>query len=330
MNIYSKPFRFHSIIDNENYIKTLGSKAVICQNNVKNSFYFDNILFSFLAYFKLLRRLLRLNRATVKKLDNGSILIIYNYKLLIWKNNKLTKKIQFPFTRSTHNETMSIEGKEIVVGEYGDSGNIFSVGVYISYDFGETWRKKNLMNKGIVRNILSVKYDRYNSEYWVFFGQSEKESRIIIYNKEWVMSKVIGENDFKYRAISSFFFKDHVLWFMNNPKGKSYVIKYNRNNGLIEMGKEFPGPVWYSFSSNNSYFLSTASEENTSDQVYLLSSIDCESWKVIGNYQKDKFNKKYFLYGLLSFPDQEIKNEKLILFGEAIERYDGEMFIVNL
>ena len=328
--MYNKDLRFHSIIDDENYIKSFGSKAFVCHEGIISSFYFDNIIFTFLSYFKLLRRLLRLNRSTIKKLDNGSVLIVYNYKLLIWKKNVLIKKIQFPFTRSIHSETISIEGNDIVIGEYGNSKNSYSVGVYISNDFGETWRKENLIKKGIVRNILSVKYDRFKSEYWVFFGQSKKESRIIIYNKEWLMIKVVGENHLNFRAISSLFLKNHVLWFMNNPNGNSFVIKYDRNSELLQKGFEFPGPVWYSFSSDNRYFLSTASEENTVDKVYLLSSLDGEKWDVISSYQKDKFNKKYFLYGLLSFPDQVIKDEKIMMYCEAIEKFDGKMLYAKI
>ena len=325
--MHSKFFRFHSFLDKKNYIKSFGSKAFICKDGIENSFYFDNLIFTLLANFKLIRRLLRLNRSTIKKLDNGSLLIIYNFKLLIWKKNELIKKVQFPFTRSIHNETISIHGSEIVVGEYGNSNNNFSVGVYISYDFGETWSKRDLMKKGIVRNILSVKYDSYKSEYWVFFGQSKNESRIIVYNKKWQKLKVIGENHFNFRAISSVFFKNHVLWFMNNPNGNSFVIKYDRDSELLQKGFEFPGPVWYSFSSDNRYFLSTASEENTVDKVYLLSSLDGEKWDVISSYQKDRFNKKYFLYGLLSFPDQVIKNDKIMVYGEAIKKFDGKCFM---
>jgi len=53
--MYNKDLRFHSIIDDENYIKSFGSKAFVCHNGIISSFYFDNIIFTFLSYFKLLR-----------------------------------------------------------------------------------------------------------------------------------------------------------------------------------------------------------------------------------------------------------------------------------
>lgn len=328
--MFDKQSRLHWIHDNQNYIKSIGSKAFICDEGSVNSFYFDNKVFTFLAYFKLLRRLLRLNRSTIKRLGNGSVLIIYNYKILVWKDGNLKVKINLPFTRSIHSETISIENNELVVGEYGNSKNSHSVGVYISNDFGETWRKQNLIKKGIVRNILSVKYDIYKSEYWVFFGQSKNESRIIVYSKEWRKLKVIGKKHFNFRAISSLFFKDHVLWFLNNPGGKSFVFKYDRKNNIFERGFEFPGPVWYSFISDNRYFLSTASEEGSIEKVFLLSSVDGEKWDIISSYEKDRLNKKYFLYGLLSFPDQVVKNDRIMVYGEAIKGYDGKCFMQNL
>jgi hypothetical protein len=81
--MFDKQSRLHWILDNKNYIKPIGSKAFICDEGSVYSFYFDNKIFTFLAYFKLLRGLLRLNRSTIKRLGNGSVLIIYNYKLLV-------------------------------------------------------------------------------------------------------------------------------------------------------------------------------------------------------------------------------------------------------
>ena len=66
--MHSKFFRFHSFLDKKNYIKSFGSKAFICKDGIENSFYFDNLIFTLLANFKLIRRLLRLNRSTKKNL----------------------------------------------------------------------------------------------------------------------------------------------------------------------------------------------------------------------------------------------------------------------
>lgn len=324
MNIIDNKWRYHSFFDDKNYIKSFAGKIIVNNKNILQTIIIDNFIFRFLARFKYFRRLFRLNRINIRELENGNILIIYKSKLYVLSNNKLVKKITFNFTRYVHNETILLNNNLIVIGEYGDSKGAYPVGVFVSNDFGLTWKKNNLQEPGIVKNILSVKYDSFEKKYWVFFGESKDESRIIVYNLDWTQFKVIGIGDLNYRAISSFFFVDNVIWFMNNPGGESFVITYNRNKEEIKVGYKFPGPIWYSYSTSNKFYLSTASEENTTDEVHLLSSDNCIDWTVIKTFKKDKLNKKLFLYGMLTFPEQIPKKNEIIIYCEAIEQFDNK------
>jgi hypothetical protein len=229
-----------------------------------------------------------------------------------------------------HNETIAINNNRIVIGEYGDSKGKFPVGIYESFDYGKSWKRIVLKQPGLVKNILSVYYDVFTNKFWVFFGESENESRIELYDMQWDLYKVVGFGDYKYRAISAFYFSDKVIWFMNNPGGHSYLVKYSRHNENVDTGYKFPGPIWYSLKSESIYLLSTASEENTSQQVYVLISEDCENWRVISNFQKDLWSKKYFLYGLVSFPKQRVLDNKVLVYCEAIKEFDNKMVYINL
>ncbi|MDA7855140.1 hypothetical protein N9A68_05605 [Cyclobacteriaceae bacterium] len=116
---------------------------------------------------------------------------------------------------------------------------------------------------------------------------------------------------------------------MNNPSGDSFVIKYDRNDAKITQGYKFPGPIWYSTSNHDFFFLSTASEENTSDKVHVLVSNNCEDWQIIKVYEKDRFNKKYFLYGMISFPIQDYFGNNLLVYCEALKNNDNKMNFIN-
>jgi hypothetical protein len=265
----------------------------------------------------------------VRELNNGDILIIYNFKVYLIHEKNIQKKFKFRYTRYTHDETISIKNNTIVIGEYGNSKGKFSVGVYISHDNGISWFKRDLKSPGLVKNILGVKYDDFDDKYWVFFGESQEQSRIETYNHDWRRLEIIGSGNFKYRAISSYFQSHSVFWFMNNPNGDSFVIRYNRNDGIISQGYKFPGPIWYSINKSNGYFLSTASEENTSCYAHILFSKDCENWHVLRTFEKDRLNKKYFLYGMISFPIQESLGQNLIFYCEGLRYNDNRMNIIS-
>lgn len=323
-------FRFHKYFDENNFIKSSGGKVIISTNGKINTFIIDNFIYVFLAKFKLSRRIFRLNRINIKELANGDLLVLYNYKLYLINKQNIKKKIEFNFTKYTHDETISIENNNIVIGEYGNSDGKYPVGVYISDDFGVSWTKRELKKPGIVKNILSIKFDKFSQKYWVFYGESNEQARIETYNLDWSLNEIVGFGNIRYRAISSFFTTHSVYWFMNNPGGDSFVIKYFRDTGQITEGQKFPGPIWYSTFKNGLFFLSTASEEKTSNKVHVLISSNCENWKTIKVYDKDLFNKKYFLYGMVSFPIQPDSINKLLVYCEALKNNDNKMDFINL
>jgi hypothetical protein len=326
---FHKNFRYHKYFDDFNFIKSVGGKIILCKNGITSTFIVDYPFFVFFARFNLFRRLLRLNRINIRELPNDDILVIYNFKLYLIQDYIVRKKITFNFTRYVHDETISIENNKIVIGEYGNSNGKYAVGVYISNDFGVSWIKRDLHSPGVVKNILSVKFDTFSQKYWVFFGESKEQSRIETYDLDWSLNEIIGFGDILYRAISSFFTSNTVFWFMNNPGGDSFLIKYDRFSGKITKGYKFPGPIWYSTFNNGQFFLSTASEESTSNKIYVLVSNNCEDWEIIKAYEKDLFNKKYFLYGMVSFPIQHNTINKLLIYCEALKNNDNKMDFIN-
>ncbi|MDA7855141.1 hypothetical protein N9A68_05610 [Cyclobacteriaceae bacterium] len=198
-------FRYHKYFDKNNFIKSIGGKVIISRNGIVNTFFIDYSLFVFIARFKFFRRLFRLNRINIRELPNGDVLVIYNYKVYLIHNNNVQKKITFSFTRYVHDETISIENNRVVIGEYGNSDGKFSVGVYISNDFGVSWFKRELQSPGIVKNILSLKFDKFSQKYWVFFGESKEQSRIEVYNLDWSLSEIIASGNIRYRRLAHFF-----------------------------------------------------------------------------------------------------------------------------
>lgn len=335
-NFILSRFKPHFIDDsNGDFIRSLGGYIECKINN--NNYYLDLYprIISFFALSTFFRRLFRLNRINVKLLINKNLLIIANRKLYIYdsKKNSLIFKFKFPFTRYVHNETISIVDNRIVVGEYGASKKKYDIGVFYSDNFGDTWKRETLFQKGFTKNILSVYFDSIQNKYWIATGDDCLDSHIYNYSYDFNNRTYIGGASLKYRAISFCFFIDNVVWLMNNPFGESNVIIYSRIHKNITIGQELPGPVWYSTKIGNLYFATTAAENTQNGYnsfVSLIKSQDFIHWEEYKRFNKDWLPKKLFLSGLLTFPDVNKPVNKIHMYADAIKKYDGKYFTENI
>ena len=316
--------RIHYYYDENNNVFSQGRKLTLVINGIIHVFDFNNYFTKLLYNFSLFRRLFRLDRINVFKTSDSDYLIICNKMVYQIRNTELNFKFKFPFTKYVHPNSICINKNTIIIGEYGDSKSKYNVGVFISENKGLSWQKKILFSKGEIKQILSVYYDKYKNNYWVFTGDNKRESKIFLFDHNWKLKNKLGQNNLKYRAISAFFFKKHVIWCMNNPFGKSYVIKYMRDNHEIIRGENLPGPAWYSTLTNDKIYISIASEVSYyKNDVYLMSSSNAENWKIEKIFKKDIFSKKLFLHGLLTFTRQNSIKNSLLFFCEAVRKFDG-------
>ena len=335
MNFWEIKQKIHLEYKNGDFVKSIGGKITYSIGENTGEINLNNKIYSSLALIKPFRRALRLNRLNVKALENNTLLIIKNSNLYIYDlvSKRTELKFKFPFTKYVHNETISIQKNNIVIGEYGNSNHQYDIGVFISNDFGKNWNRKTLYNKGSVKNILSIGYDSFEKNYWVYTGDNERDCSIRVYNKNFDLQKIVGENSFTFRAISSIYTENEVIWLMNNPFGESNVVVYNRTSELIEIGQQFLGPIWYSTKLSGIYFATTAAESSPNrnfKMVYLYKSIDFKNWELVDKYKKDFLNKKVFLFGLISFSDQDSYSEYLNVYFDGVEKKDGNNYKLDI
>ena len=272
-------------------------------------------------------RLFRIHRINVLRISKEKILIVYNNAVLIYELSakKITQTYRFPLTRYVHTQSVSTHEAQIVIGEYGNVGAFKSVGAIISLDDGATWNYKSLFEKGRVKNVLAIRYDEVDQNYWVFTGDSGDESGIYLFDNTFNLQKRLGRG-LAFRAISSFHLSDKVVWLANNPFGVSNVHVYDRASEKISLGAALPGPVWYSCRVGDRVYCCTAAEDVAGEagkRVYVLHSEDYLQWEVLCEFKKDKMNKRLFLYGLGTFPQAPDTNSRAYLNMDAVDVFDG-------
>jgi hypothetical protein len=280
-----------------------------------------------LSPIRVASRLLRIHRINVLRISKTKILIIYRNGVFIYElpTLALTQVHHFPLTHYVHTQSISVHEGRIVIGEYGNIGRSKSVGALISLDGGTTWNYRSIFDQGLVKNILAIKYDVHDQNYWVFTGDSHSESGIYLFDQDFKLRKTVGTG-LAFRAISSFHLVDKVVWLTNNPFGTSKVQAYDRNSGRIGTGPSLPGPVWYSAQLGSDIYCCTAAEDvagEAGDHVYVLHSCDYLHWDVLYQFKKDRMNKRLFLYGLGTFPQMGKANLTAYLNLDAVEAFDG-------
>jgi hypothetical protein len=280
-----------------------------------------------LGRLRIASRLLRIHRINVLRISKTRLLIIYRNDVFVFElpTRALTRVHRFPLTHYVHTQSISVHDERIVIGEYGNVGRSKSVGALISLDGGVSWHFKSLFEQGLVKNILAIQYDAHRQNYWVFTGDSAKESGIHLFDHSFKPVKTLGEG-LAFRAISSFFLADKVVWLTNNPFGTSVVQIYDRASETVVTGEVLPGPVWYTTQLGTDLYACTAAEDvagEAGDHVYVLHSQDHLHWKVLCRFKKDRLNKRLFLSGLGTFPQTGTSNRFVHLNLDAVEAFDG-------
>jgi len=280
-----------------------------------------------LSRIRAVSRLLRIHRINVLRISQTKILIIYMNDVFIYElpTQALTQVHRFPLTHYVHTQSISVHEGRIVIGEYGNIGKSKSVGALISLDGGATWNYRSLFEQGLVKNILAIRYDEHDQNYWVFTGDSDGESGIYLFDRDFKLQKTVGTG-LAFRAISSFHLADKVVWLTNNPFGTSTVQAYDRASGTTCAGPSLPGPVWYSAQLGADVYCCTAAEDvagEAGEHVYVLHSRNYHHWDVLYQFKKDRMNKRLFLYGLGTFPQMGKANPAAYLNLDAVEAFDG-------
>ncbi len=280
-----------------------------------------------LVRFRMVSRLLRIHRINILRIAKTRLLVIYRNDVFVFelRERTLRKVFRFALTHYVHTQSISVHEGRIVIGEYGNIGQQKCVGALVSPDGGTTWSYQRLFEKAQVKNILAIQFDSVSRNYWVFTGDADNESGIHIFDEHLNFSRTLGSG-LAYRAISSFFLPDRIVWLTNNPFGTSQVQSYDRTTGSVEAGESLPGPVWYSARLGSDIYCCTAAEDvagPAGENVYVMHSRDYVHWDQLCTFEKDALNKRLFLYGLGTFAQHGPDNSNVYVNLDAVRKYDG-------
>ena len=121
---------------------------------------------------------------------------------------------------------------------------------------------------------------------------------------------------------------------MDSPLETSYLQIYNRANGKLERGIDFPGPVWYSkvLMDGSAICQSTVEigQGVESNYAQLFFSDNFIEWTSVAKFRKDCLSKKYFKFGVIAFSEGNQNTNQFTMHTEALVGVDGKSMICSI
>lgn len=205
-------------------------------------------------------------------------------------------------------------------GEYFDNPQRDEVHIYASLDQGMTWQVAHTFDRGAIRHVHNVLYDRWEKCLWIFTGDYGAECRILRAALDFSsVDEVVGGNQ-QTRAVAAVVNEDGLYFATDTPLEQNYIYHLRRSGRMLRMDA-FPSSSIYACRNRSGIFFSTMvepSEVNSSRGVELFGSADGVEWRPLAAWEKDRWAMKYFQYGNAFLPDGENQTDFLAVSTVAV------------
>ena len=169
--------------------------------------------------FRLIRRLLRLDKMNVIVIDNETLKIIIIYQGVVYSSingEKPAKIFKLEHGRNVlHNSLAKTPEGCLIFGEYYGNNNQDPVNIYRINLSNFDWDIPYTFKSGEIRHVHSCLWDKYSQKIWIFTGDFQDECRVYETGTSFEDFEIIGAGSQQWRAVSAFFTTDFVYWIMD-------------------------------------------------------------------------------------------------------------------
>ena len=130
------------------------------------------------------RRLLRYNIAAFEVLPDGTRIAVARDGLYRAEPGELEMTRVFRITRGSRPLNVTVDGKRVLFGEYGDGYQNSEVFIYVSEDGGRTFNVGYRFPADSIRHVHGIQLDPYRDMYWVLVGDYGRQPGIGTLSKD--------------------------------------------------------------------------------------------------------------------------------------------------
>lgn len=279
-----------------------------------------------LAYpFHLLCRLLRLGIHHINFFEDQSIVVLYDKKISLFKNQQLQKAQSIIGSRPLSFEFIN---DKIYFGEYRSNPERSEINVF---EFNQNQIHAKLQMTGI-RHIHGIYKDPYTDKVWISTGDEDHEACIYCTDKNFSDVELVLTGSQQTRTIKLLFDQEFIYFGSDAPHEVNHIYKLNKSTKEVTKLAQVGSSIFHGIKVQNWMFFSTAIEPsivNKSKQVEIWASPNGNDWKCILKFKKDIFSMRYFQYGQAFFPNGAVEQSELWISLFATEN-SNLSFALNL
>jgi len=214
-------------------------------------------------------------------------------------------------------------------GEYFDNPGRDAVHVYGSDDRGASWKVVHTFEKGAIRHVHNIVYDRWEDCFWVLTGDVGAECRILRAALDWSRIEPVISGNQQARAVAAVPKEDGLYFASDTPLEQNYIYKLDRRRNLTRLA-EIHASVLCGCAVGDAIFFTTMVEPsavNLDRAVAVYGSADGTAWTRLKSWNKDGWPENLFQYGNVSLATGNNSKNLLAFTTVAAEGCDLEAWL---
>src|SRR5882672_166446 len=215
---------------------------------------------------------------------------------------------------------------QVFWGEYFDNPGRDEVHVYGSDDGGANWRIVYSFEKGAIRHVHNIVYDRWVDCFWVLTGDVGGECRVLRASLDWRHIEPVISGNQQARAVAAVPKKDGLYFASDTPLEQNYIYKLDQRGNLARLD-EIHASVLCGCAVGDAVFFTTMIEPsavNLNRAVSVYGSARGAEWARYQSWKKDWLPPKLFQYGNAFLPGGSNSTNLLAVTTIAVEGRDME------
>lgn len=266
------------------------------------------------ANFRLAQRLLRFQVSNIIPLSENELFITFDKSVGIVRDGKYQtlKNLVRPCRVLRAACAVDAHG-DIYFGEYLANAERGEMRIYRYKKGSDTLEIAYTFPAGSIRHIHGIYYDKFTDSLFCLTGDEEKECRIVSSGDGFQTTKIVGQGDETWRAVSILFDEKSFYYGMDAEFRTNVIYKANRQTLERKPLGEVNGTVFFSKRIGDDLFFTTTAENAPiqTENVAALWHIDAgEKCERLASYKKDHWHTSFFQFGTIHFPYfSDLENE---------------------
>ncbi len=234
-------------------------------------------------------------------------------------------------TRPLH--IMATPDGQVYWGEYFDNAERAEVHVYGSRDDGASWEIAHTFERGAIRHVHNVVYDRWENCLWLLTGDYGEECRMLRASTDFGRVDTVLSGNQQARAVAAVPSKDGLYFATDTPLEENFVYRMNRQGVLTKLAPLSSSSIYGCAVGEDSIFFSTMvepSEINRDQKVRIFGARIGGEWRGLAAWKKDSWPMRFFQYGNAFLPDGANRSEYLAVSTAAVEGADQKLSLFKV